>query len=121
MALARLVLVAAILSSVISSTAGTTGSVTGFVYQNGSSTPLEGVSIEAVSRAQVVKTHTDHRGFFVFISLIPGRYHIVFRSDGFQVRSTCPFEVEADQRRAVIEHLYSQVTVLPGPCDHSVN
>ncbi len=64
--------------------AGTTGTINGTVTDVKSGTPLEGVTVAAVSPTGRYSTTTDKKGFFSFIGVSVDTYNVSFELKGFQ-------------------------------------
>ncbi|MBV9700026.1 MAG: TonB-dependent receptor [Candidatus Eremiobacteraeota bacterium] len=81
--------------------AGTTGGINGVVLQTGTSTPLAGVDVTAVSPSQTARTVTDARGRFAFVSLAPDEYTISLQKSGYSPASVAGIAVFADAQQTV--------------------
>ena len=81
--------------------AGTTGGINGVVLQTGTSTPLAGVDVTAVSPSQTARTVTDARGRFAFVSLAPDEYTISLHKSGYSPASVAGIAVFADAQQTV--------------------
>ncbi|MBV9263300.1 MAG: TonB-dependent receptor, partial [Candidatus Eremiobacteraeota bacterium] len=81
--------------------AGTTGGINGVVLQTGTSTPIAGVAVTAVSPSQTARTVTDARGHFAFVSLAPDEYTISLEKSGYSPSSTAGIAVFADAQQTV--------------------
>ena len=81
--------------------AGTTGQIGGTVLETGTTTPIVGAKVTAVSPSQSATTTTDSNGKFNFISLAPDTYTINVEKQGYDPVSTSGISVFADQRQDV--------------------
>jgi hypothetical protein len=96
--LVRLVIAAASFSlTPVVAAAGTTGAVHGIVRDLFSERPLSGVSIMMCDGTGQVRTSTDVRGFYTFISLLPGPHRVELMKDGFTSSEEDGIVVLADQ------------------------
>jgi len=81
--------------------AGTTGGISGLVVVAGTSTPLAGVTITAVSPSQTARTITDAGGRFAFVSLAPDEYTLSLSKGGYAPDSFPGIAVFADAQQTV--------------------
>ncbi len=81
--------------------AGTTGGISGIVLEAGTSNPIGGVAVTAVSPSQTAKTVTDARGRFAFVSLTPDEYTISLQKAGYSPGSFVGIAVFADAQQTV--------------------
>lgn len=88
-------------ASVLPARAGTTGGINGVVLQTGTSTPIAGVEVTAVSPSQTARAVTDARGHFAFVSLAPDEYTISLQKSGYSPASVAGIAVFADAQQTV--------------------
>jgi hypothetical protein len=66
----------------------TTGGLTGRVYgdrlDGSNESPISFAVVTVSNGAQVEVTRTDSRGFYCFVSLLPGSYNLTIDADGYQ-------------------------------------
>ncbi|HTU81185.1 MAG TPA: TonB-dependent receptor [Candidatus Acidoferrales bacterium] len=82
-----LLLVALFSGQVTWALAGTTGGLSGVVLDAGTSAPVAGAQVTAVSPSQSVSATTDAGGHFTFLTLAPDNYTVTVSKSGYQSTS----------------------------------
>lgn len=78
MRLTAAVALLALLFAPLAAHADTTGALNGRVVDFKTQLPIVGVEVHAISLSDQRVTHTDARGNFVFLGLLPGHYEVSF-------------------------------------------
>jgi hypothetical protein len=81
--------------------AGTTGGINGVVFEAGTTTPIAGATVTAVSPSQSARTVTDARGHFAFVSLAPDEYTVSLQKTGYTPNSYAGVAVFADAQQTL--------------------
>lgn len=84
------------LATCVRCTAGTTGVMNGYVRDDRGQ-PAADVLVTVASPSQTVKTHTDKRGFFVFLALPPDVYTAEAEKSGTSNAYAIGVRINSDQ------------------------
>ena len=77
------------------------GVVTGYVYDQYSQ-PLDRAQVLLQSNESPIAVRAVNRnGFFAFLAVLPGKYVVVSRLNGYDVTLTCPFTIHPNQTKSV--------------------
>lgn len=77
------------------------GVVTGYVYDQ-YNRPLDRAQVLLQSENSPVSIRAANRnGFFLFLAVLPGKYFVDSRLDGYMYTSTCAFTIHPNQTKSV--------------------
>jgi len=81
---------------VMPASAATTGTVRGQVVSQKDGTPVASATIALASATTSYRTTTNPRGYYAFVGVLPGTYHLSIEARGFSAYTSPPLQVVQD-------------------------